>query len=120
MGINQFIEQACVQTAVYWAPTGTDEYGQKTFSDPVEISCRWEGKLQMIADPQGKEIRSNAQVFVKQDMLNEGFLFLGELDDLDSSEEEDVLEVTDAYEIKLFTKLPQLRSETIYVRVAYL
>ena len=91
---------------------------------PIEIDCRWEDrveKLSLVGARLGEEIISRAQVFVTQDVDERGWLFLGDLDDLDSSQEEgDPKNIDGAYEIMRFDKTPALRSTTEFVRKAYL
>ena len=128
MGIEALIARMCTQTAVYWGSPVADGYGGKTFDDPVEIKCRWENQVEKIswqgASKLGEEIVSRAQVFTTQDVDELGWLFLGDLDDLDdlvdSSGEADPMAVEGAYEIKRFDKTPAMRSTTEFSRVAYL
>ena len=112
MGIENLIARLCTQTAVYWGSPVADGYGGKTLADPVEISCRWEDRVEKIsivtASRLGEEIVSKAQVFVTEDVEELGWLFLGDLDDLDSDEEADPMTVDGAYEIKRFDKTPVL------------
>ena len=71
MGIENFITRTCSQTAVYWGTPVADGYGGKTFVDPVEISCRWENRVEKISrvgSRTGEEIISQARVFVTQDV----------------------------------------------------
>ena len=121
MGIDQLIIRACKQTAVYWGDPTPDGYGGWTFGSeyPIEIKCRWEARTEVISDGQGNEIISRARVYVTEDVEEEGWLFLGTLDDLDSAEEEDPMEASGAYKIKRFDKTPTLRGDA-YVRIAYL
>ena len=123
MGMESFIARLCVQTAVYWGnPTG-DGYGGKTFDDPVEISCRWEDiveNINRVGARLGEEIVSMAQVYVTTDVEEQGYLFLGTLDDLDSGEEADPTTIVKAYMINRFDKIPVLRSTTEFLRKAYL
>ena len=59
------------QTAVYWALSSYDEYGQPTWDSPVEIECRWEDKSEEFIVSDGTRQVSNAIVYVDRDM--EGF-----------------------------------------------
>ena len=144
MSIQKFIEKVCVQTAVYWGDPTPDGYGGKTYSDPVEIPCRWEDTLEVIKDKRGEEIICKAKVLVTQDLEEGGILCLGTLEDLGivvtggnvvmgglgignivlaglakikKSHPEDV---EDAYEITIVKKIPMIRSTSEYVRTVYL
>ena len=77
------------QTAVYWAPSTLDGFGNVTFADPIEIAVRWENKVELFIDDKGKEQKSAAVVYPISAVLLEGYLYLGELLDLSSAEEND-------------------------------
>jgi hypothetical protein len=126
MGIDSLIKKVCVQTAVYWGPGVPDGYGGRTFDAPVELEpptngVRWDEKVQMITDVNGKEIVSKAEILIVQDVETQGWLMLGTLDDIASDEDEnDPKTVTGAYEIKRFDKTPMVMSTDEFVRKAYL
>lgn len=96
------------QCAVYWASPVADGYGGFDWDDPVEINCRWEGSSRIFIASNGEQMVSRAEVFTSQDLDEQGMLFLGELDDLDSSEEVDPTTITRAYQIKRFDKIPTI------------
>ena len=111
MGIADFMNRLCVEDAVYWGNPQDDGYGGFTYDDPVEIKCRWEEKREVVTmageDRKGREIVSKAQVWVLQDVDEEGYLYLGSLDSeaaLTSVEEENPASVDGAYKIQLFEK----------------
>lgn len=85
---NRFLKRVCKQTAVYWERTGSNGY-QDTYADPVEIDCRWSERTEVITDYQGREVISNAQVLVLEDLVDFSMLKLCTLNDLDSSEGDD-------------------------------
>jgi len=120
MGIESFIARLCSQTAVYWGTPVEDGYGGKTFADPVEIDCRWEDALEVVSSADGNEIIVKSAIYVTQDVDEEGYLYLGTLDDLDSGEEADPATVDGAYIIKRFDKVPALRRTNEFIRKAYL
>jgi hypothetical protein len=123
MGIENFIKSTCVQIAVYWGNPVENGFGGKTFDDPIEITCRWENRIDLgeqVANRVGNELNCNAVVFVTQDLDEEGWLYLGVLDDLDSNQVDDPMSVEGAFEIKRFDKIPTLRSTTQFLRKAYL
>lgn len=128
MSIERFIQKVCVQTAVYWGSPQDDGMGGYTFADPIEIPCRWEETTQLITDGQGNQIVSKAEILVTQDLDEEGYLFLGTLDDLDlldssgdsSGAYYNPKDVDKAYMIRRFDKTPMIKSTTVFVRKAYL
>ncbi len=105
------------QTAVYWAKLATDAHGQPTFDDPVEITCRWEEKKIEFVNAMGEKLTSGALVYVDRDTPIGGMLLLGELTsgfDFDPR-----AHVGDAWEIRHFERLPNLRNTEI-LRTVYL
>ena len=125
MGIENFIARVATQTAVYWGTPVEDGHGSRTFADPVEISCRWEDRVEKISrvgtgGRLGEELNSTARVFVTQDVDEQGWLYLGDLDDLDSDEEADPETADGAYEIQRFDKSPVLGATNKFIRTAYL
>jgi hypothetical protein len=124
MAIDKFIKKVCVQTAVYWGNPRDDGYGGMVFDEPIELTppngVRWEETTQKVSDGKGNEIISKAQILVNQDLDEQGYLFLGTLDELDSEGEVDPKTVEGAYEIKRFDKTPMIKSTTVFVRKAYL
>ena len=114
MGI---ITKMLKQTAVYWAPSGADEYGIPTWATPVEISCRWEDSTAEFTDADGERKMSKAIVYVSQDVEERGVLLLS---DLNSGIDQDNPKANDgAWEIRRFDKLPNLKVSE-YLRTAYL
>ena len=115
MDIAHFLNQ----TAVYWASPVADGRGGHTFTEGVEVSCRWEDKAVQFVAPTGEEELSRAMVFLGQDVDLGGYLFLGELDDLTSAAGEDPTEEDDAFIIRSFQKVSDLRAQN-FLRTAIL
>ena len=125
MSITSFLTRTCKQVAVYWGSPVNDGYGGKTFADPVEIFCRWEDKNEIFVAPNGDEAVSKSVVYVLQDLDQEGYLYLGTLDDLlesggESTGELVPSEIEGAQIIKRFDKTPALGSTTEFLRKVYL
>jgi hypothetical protein len=92
------------QTATYWeASNDTDRYGNKTFSAPVQVPCRWEDRVQTVMSKRGEEFTSKARVFFASDKSLDGYLYLGVSSDPDPTGLDDV------YEIQAKTTTPDLR-----------
>ena len=120
MNVEQTLAHFCKQVAVYWGNPVTGGSGGFTFDSPVEIKCRWEDRTDVVAASNGKEYVSSARVFLLQDVAEEGWLFLGELSDVDRDYLDNPKKVDRAYKIIRFDKLPAIEPPTEYVRVAYL
>lgn len=117
MGINDFLKRTCTQTAVYWANPVADGYGDRTYDDAVEIKCRWQNKNSVIKSANGEEIVVTAEVFVTQDLDEQGMLWLGDLDDLDSDPQP---VASGASLIVKVDKSPSLGSTSDFIRKVYL
>lgn len=107
------------QTAVYWGSPTKDGYGNYTYADPIEIPCRWVDKTEVLIGPNGEELVSHARAQVKQDVDENGLLFLGNLDDLTAAEEADPTTVANARRILKFYKTPTINGRN-YFRRAWL
>ncbi|MGD9163061.1 MAG: hypothetical protein PVG39_31945 [Desulfobacteraceae bacterium] len=118
MAIDKFIEKVCVQTAVYWGNPQPDGYGGETFDTPVEINCRWEDKEELSRQDIARDFISKSEILLTQDVNVGGWLYLGELTDLDSNPD-NPREIEGAYIIGRFDKVPMIFSTTIFVRKAY-
>lgn len=102
-----------LQTATYWGPTTINKFGEQTFATPAAISVRWEEKTEMFLDRDtGKELMSKSVVYLKQDVEENGFLYLGTTSLAPSTQEK-------AFRIKRFDKTPSLKGNK-YTRKAWL
>jgi len=116
---SRFTSGLLNQTAVYWGNPTPNGEGGYSYDAPVEISCRWELRQELIRDDVGRELRSKARIFVGQDLDDHGYLYLGDLDDLDSDEQVDPATVTAAFEIKMKEEVPDIKGARP-VRVVWL
>lgn len=117
--MGTFPDRNLNQTAVYWRSPTPDGMGGFTYDDPEEIDCRWTASTQVITASNGDQVVCRAEVQVDQDLDEQGLLYLGTLDDLESSEEEDPSTVDAAYSIRRFDKIPGIRADRFF-RKAYL
>ena len=107
-----FWERSLTQTAVYWGAPIVDGWGAYTFAAPVEISVRWVDKSELFIAGNSKQQVSSAIVLLNQDVDEQGYLFLGNLDDLDSDVEDSPALGTDTYQIKKVQKVPDFRGKS--------
>jgi hypothetical protein len=119
MGIIDVISSKYTQVAVYWGNPISDGEGGHSFDSPIELSVRWEEMSQIVADSKGNELTSRATVYVNQDLDEEGMLFFGTLNDLDSDEVRPK-SLSKAYYIRRFERSPILGSTNQFLRKAYL
>lgn len=105
------------QQAVYWAPTGFNRFGKRTYADPVELACRWEDVAEEFIDPTGTKQLSKSKVQFDTDVLPGGKIKLAVLDSVLFGADVDT--VTEAYEIRSFSKIPNLKA-TLFLRTAFI
>lgn len=105
------------QTGVYWPFDAVDDFGQPTYGAAVEISVRWEDSNQEFIDSEGETQISSALVYVSQDVVVKGRLYLGVLADVGSSGLPSTVNPT--WEIRKYDKLPNLRA-TEFLRSVFL
>lgn len=104
------------QKAVWWPRLGSDTYGAPVFGTPTEVSCRWEDDAREFISPKGEKMVSRAVVYVDRVMRPGDYLRPGEYE---SSLPSNPLSLTDAFEIRQFTQLPNLKA-TETLLTAYL
>jgi hypothetical protein len=109
-GLNQY--------AVYWGSPVPNGRGGFTFAAPVEIECRWEQKTELFISFEGHEERSQAVVWLDQDVDVNGYLWLGRLTALDSSAVTPD-DQSGALRIRDFKKVPSISADE-YLRKAWL
>lgn len=114
-----FLIENLIQTVVYWGNPTPDGYGSFTFDSPIEISARWVDRSELFIDSTGQESKSLAVVFIGQDIDIGGWLFLGELSDIDSGLTDTPHLVPNARQIRGFRKTPSLDSQ-IFERKVWL
>lgn len=119
------------QNAIYWPPTGVDDYGNHTTGTLVELVAtddgnfrvRWSDTTEEFLNAEGANQRSSSKVMLPllPDAGGEaqigGYLWLGDRADLTS--EADPKANDGALEIKRFDKIPNIGA-TEFVRKAYL
>lgn len=128
MGLKSFYNSLCVQTAVYW-PLATansgglkyDEYGQVQYSDPYEVSCRWENKTEEFVASDATNAVSQSIVWLKTTetgITNGGVLMLGELSSVVNQSNPKAND--GAFEIRRLDEIPDIKSASDFYKKAYL
>jgi len=111
--ITKVLKQKCV----YWEPESISDFGQPTYSNPVEMNCRWMKGSAEVIKPDGTLTTSSATAMVSEDLKIGGILMLGTLEDVLYLQSPTKNE--EAFEIIQFFKVPNFKA-TEYMRVAYL
>ncbi len=123
MGIQTFINKVCVQTAIYWAPSGKDKFGKQTYSTPADIKCRWDDKVTMIKLPDGRQIESKAQLLVTTEYAIGAKVMLGTLADYSDESDPFLSDPSNfdmAYEVIIKERNPMPKSTTVFVNQLFL
>jgi hypothetical protein len=122
MSIDYFLNRICQQTVVYWSNPVNDGEGGFSFDDPVEISCRLEEIKQinkMTEDVLEKQYPSI--LYTTEELDLNGMIFIGTLNDLDSTQEADPMLIEDGcYFIDRVQKIPVLGSTSSFLYKIYL
>tara|TARA_R100001086_G_scaffold205990_1_gene121793 strand:- start:113 stop:439 length:327 start_codon:yes stop_codon:yes gene_type:complete len=92
------------QDMTYWANPVTTSVGGISFDAPVALKVRWEERAERFLDTNGEEVVSRAVIWVKEDVDIGGYVYLG------SSILTDPTDLDDAYPIRQFFKIPDLRN----------
>lgn len=99
-----FLTRNLRQDVTVWNQAAAkDSYGNLTYSTPRTIKGRWEENSNLTITVDGREITSQAVVFLKEDVAEGDYLFLG------SDTTASPFGVSRAFEVKAFKKIPTLR-----------
>jgi hypothetical protein len=77
--MGRLLNRKLNQTVVYWAPKSIDEFGQRTFESPIEVTCRCEEGQFLSVDSQGKEFSARFQLLSSIELQREGWIYTGTL-----------------------------------------
>lgn len=94
--------------ATYWGNRSVSGTGKLTFDAPVLLMTRWEERSERFVNAEGEEVVSRAVVWVKQDVEEGEYIALG--DYVTGTPITDPTVVVDAYPIRRFFKIPDLRN----------
>lgn len=68
----------------YWAPLDpenpTNEYGETVFAVPVEMTCRWDDKVQEIIQADGTVVHGKVQLITQEKLQVGGIVVRGRLE----------------------------------------
>ena len=108
-----FVTLSHTQDITHWERTDIpDGFGGFIYAAPVPLKARWEDKVDLITNSEGREIRSSARVFVGVDMKIDDYLIEGITTEADPV-------VAKARLIQDFRKIPGIAAE-IFERRAFL
>lgn len=105
------------QTAAHWTNPTTNGWGEISYDGPVERNVRWVDTVEIIKDTEGKQRISMAQVIMEVVPAVDDYLYLGDLDDLDSSQEAFPETIDDAFRVVKIAKSPDMAGTNILYKV---
>jgi hypothetical protein len=100
------------QTAVLWASSGRDAYGDPTVATPTELSVRWQLKRGETIGPEGTVVALDGVVVVDRRVAIGSQMWLGTLEDWygTGSAGDD----SEVYEVMTYNETPDIKDR--YVR----
>jgi hypothetical protein len=102
------------QTALLWAASGVDRYGQVTVLPPVEIPVRWLTKRREVLDAKGNTIALDAQAVVRQRIAVGSHLWLGNLVQWYGTGTGSSLADEELMEVKTYDETPDLKDRGVF------
>jgi hypothetical protein len=97
------------QGATYWPPGTNDGFGGTSYGSPTLIMCRWQDKAVLFRDNEGREVTSDAVVYVDTEVKSKGKLFLGVSQASNP--------VVGAKEIRAVQQSPSLKADETLIKV---
>ena len=102
---------------VYWSTPVPDGFGGYTFTNAIELNCRWEDVNERFVSDDNTENISQAKVYVDEDVEVGGYVMLASVGDITVTDNPESL--SEAYKIKRFDKLPTLNGKK-YLRTIFI
>lgn len=110
------------QDATYWSPGINDGFGLISYGAPSLIKCRWQNQNTLFRDAHGREVTSEAVVYVASEVLLRGKIALGDFT-RDSGAEKgtsspvDPSSIAGAREIRGIARSPSLSADEELLKV---
>lgn len=108
------------QTICAWQNPTRDKFGNITSfeSSPTEYLVRWSDKVDFFRGKESGEMEQSSTTILMAEELKIGdYVWLGELDDLDSEQYNDPLTIDGACPVRAVKKTPTMRAEKILYKV---
>ncbi|MFA5056509.1 MAG: hypothetical protein WC485_00210 [Opitutaceae bacterium] len=95
------------QSAVLWESAGTDDYGNPTVLEPVELFVRWNRLMHNVADARGRVVDLDALVVVDREIPIDSIMWLGRMDEMPA-------QPTNLKRVVDYTETPDIKGRNIY------
>lgn len=79
--MTRILDRLLNQKCVYWPKNFYNEHGDYTPGTAVELDCKWQSSDGRTVNREGTTYTLSAQVFLKEEVELDGWLWLGELVD---------------------------------------
>lgn len=81
------MEDYCNQTVIWKHITGSNEYSESVYADPLTIKCRKEQKIRLVRNKTGEQVTSDTRLYIPYPLRDaEGWKLIAgysiEVDDL--------------------------------------
>jgi hypothetical protein len=91
----------------YWAPNVYNTHGETTYAAPVLLQGRWMTRIQTVVNTMGQEVLTSAEIFLSDDVAEEGVLAVGDYTDQATPQD---LGSANVGIVKSFISQPDLRN----------
>lgn len=78
--LGNVIKRFTKQKLVYWRKIASDNFGQPTYAEAVELKCRWEDTQKEIILPDGRTVLSKGYILLASNLEVGSLVFLGTID----------------------------------------
>lgn len=111
-----FVTDNLTQTAAMWAPNGKGADGRTRVLSPVDVSCRWQDKIETIKTAQDRMIRIHAWVAVDREVSEGSIMRLGAVGDLPDPVEDGLYYVVDSTSVPTLDNPEEVRRTVMLAR----
>ena len=98
------------QVTTYWVPTTRNAYNEWTYAPPILTYARWAEDSRTVTNMRGDEITYNSLVLLRIDVVEEGYLALGDYVSGSNYAPNPNDGVTPAHQVKAFHTAADLRN----------
>lgn len=99
-----------IHKVTVWKSMGIDRYSQPKWSEPIVTDARWEDTSRIFLNAEGREMRSNSTVYLKEDIAVPGDMIIKGVSTSQSPDPE-------SKEVKSRRETPDLRGTEVEYRV---
>lgn len=102
---------------IYWEYSGADEYGQPTYSNPKQLTCRWDDCQKQVFAEDGSPVFSKIELIVPQALKLKSLVKKGQL--TGSINQSNPRANDGVHEILMVEETPMLRTRSVTLFEAY-